>query len=888
VIDTFERLRSALADRYTLERELGAGGMATVYLADDRKHDRRVAVKVLRPELAAVIGAERFLNEIKVTAKLQHPHILQLYDSGEADKLLYYVMPYIKGESLRERLNREKELSVDEAVAITKAVASALDFAHREGVVHRDIKPENVLLHDGQAIVADFGIALALTAAGGSRLTETGLSLGTPHYMSPEQAAGDRELDGRTDLYSLGCMTYEMLTGRPPFDAPTAQAVVAKILAADAEIVTEHRRAVPPNVVHAVHCTIEKLPADRFSTVRAFADALDDPSFRHPAFASGGPGTDGRWNRVTTAFAVLSVVLATVVVASMLRRPAAGADPVLSRDRIILSEYGLRRNGIALRTALAADGSAIAFVDTIGGSRQLWLKERGELEPVPLPGTAAERIQGPAFSPDGGWIAFMADGKLKKVPRRGGAAITLADSVATSWTQVVWMNDESIVFNGPRWDIRRVGADGGTPETLYERTTGSPFVVGIKSLPGGRGVLWIGCNDQCTVSELHALDAESRDDHVLVEQAVGAWYTGAGVLVYVMRDGGVFAAPFDLEALAMTSPPVPILDGVRTGRQYADMQLASDGTVLYVAGPSADEANLFDLAWVDREGNVEPVDTAWVEAFSTVALSPDGGRMAVEALQAEDRHIWVKQLPNGPQTKLTVGGTNHRPSWSSDGRWVFFVSTRDSVREALFRTRADGSGSVELLASRPRLLGEAFQSSDGQWLILRTNRNGPGAGDIVAQRVAGDTVPVPLVATEFAERSPALSPDGRWLLYVSNISGRDEVYVRPFPDTDASRVQISTDGGNEPMWAHSGREIFCRNPEGWMVAAALTTQPTLQTTSQTPLFDWDNRFRQGLDYPRYAVAPNDQRFIMIRRSLDRPSDEGDVILVRNWLEYVAQ
>src|SRR5438552_16949115 len=228
--DAMDRLTSALADRYTIERELGAGGMATVYLAQDLKHHRRVAIKVLRPELAAVIGAERFLSEVRTTANLQHPHILPLFDSGEADAFLFYVMPFVEGESLRERLVREKQLPIADALRITAEVASALDYAHRHGVIHRDIKPENVMLHDGQALVADFGIALAASKAGGARMTETGMSLGTPHYMSPEQAMGEREITARSDVYALGAVLYEMLTAEPPFTGATAQAVVARVV----------------------------------------------------------------------------------------------------------------------------------------------------------------------------------------------------------------------------------------------------------------------------------------------------------------------------------------------------------------------------------------------------------------------------------------------------------------------------------------------------------------------------------------------------------------------------------------------------------------------------------------------------------------------------------
>ncbi|MGH7499969.1 MAG: serine/threonine-protein kinase, partial [Gemmatimonadales bacterium] len=272
--DPLERLTNALSDRYRIERDLGAGGMSTVYLAHDVKHDRKVAIKVLRPELAAVIGAERFLSEIKTTANLQHPHILPLFDSGVAGSFLFYVMPFIEGESLRDRLTREKQLPVADALRIATEVAGALDYAHRHGVIHRDIKPENIMLHDGSALVADFGIALAVSsAAGGSRMTETGMSLGTPHYMSPEQAMGEREITARSDVYALGCVTYEMLMGEPPFTGPTAQAIVAKAMTEKAPSLTARRNRIPAAVEDAVLTALEKLPADRFATAAQFAAA---------------------------------------------------------------------------------------------------------------------------------------------------------------------------------------------------------------------------------------------------------------------------------------------------------------------------------------------------------------------------------------------------------------------------------------------------------------------------------------------------------------------------------------------------------------------------------------------------------------------------------------
>ncbi|HEU4525795.1 MAG TPA: serine/threonine-protein kinase, partial [Gemmatimonadales bacterium] len=289
-----ERLAAALADRYRLERELGQGGMAVVYLAEDGRHHRQVAVKVLRAELAGVLGPERFLREIETAARLRHPHILPLYDSGEAEGFLYYVMPLVEGESLRERLRREKQLPLDDALRIAREVADALSYAHAHGVVHRDIKPENILLESGHAVVADFGIARALSAAGNERLTETGLSLGTPTYMSPEQAAGSADVDGRSDLYSLGCVLYEMLAGDPPFTGPTAAQVIQQHITVEPRSITQLRPAVPAAVAEAINRALAKTPADRFNPVGQFADALGKRTESETApttvTVAGGPG----------------------------------------------------------------------------------------------------------------------------------------------------------------------------------------------------------------------------------------------------------------------------------------------------------------------------------------------------------------------------------------------------------------------------------------------------------------------------------------------------------------------------------------------------------------------------------------------------------------------
>ena len=387
-----DRLTAALADRYAIQGELGQGGMATVYLAQDIKHDRKVAVKVLRPDLAAVLGAERFLQEIKVTANLQHPHILPLHDSGEADSFLYYVMPYVEGESLRETLVREKQLSVDQTIAITKAVASALDYAHRHEVIHRDIKPENILLQDGQPLVADFGIALAISAAGGTRLTETGLSLGTPHYMSPEQATADRELDARSDIYSLASVTYEMLAGQPPHTAASAQAVVAKILAEEPQPVTVHRKSVPPHVEATIHKALSKLPADRFHDAAKFAEALTSPAVA-AEFAT--TTTVGRIAPVLHTRPLWAAVAVMTIFAAWgwLRSPRGDEtrDPLATFIVPILSSQQVAE-APGNSVAISPDGATILHVGVSPEGRQLYARPLGELHARLVSGTKAKEV----------------------------------------------------------------------------------------------------------------------------------------------------------------------------------------------------------------------------------------------------------------------------------------------------------------------------------------------------------------------------------------------------------------------------------------------------------------------------------------------------------------
>ncbi len=364
--DTIERLNTALGDRYTIERELGEGGMATVYLADDLKHERKVALKVLKPELAAVVGAERFLAEIKTTANLTHPNILPLFDSGEADSFLYYVMPFIEGESLRDRLDREHQLPVDEAVKITTDLAEALDYAHRNKIIHLDIKPANIMLQDGKPVISAFGIALAVGAGGGGRLTETGLSLGTPHYMSPEQATGDLHVGAATDIYALGCVLFEMLVGDPPFTGSTPQAVLGKIVAGEAPSVRAERASVPPNVDAVVIRALERVPADRFPFGAQMAGALANPGFRHGSRRLI-PSSDTRWRRIALGLAAVTATLLSIEVWSILTEGERLEDTHVMLTITPPSEVAIDANrGLAI----APDEQSVVFFDA--ESRQLY------------------------------------------------------------------------------------------------------------------------------------------------------------------------------------------------------------------------------------------------------------------------------------------------------------------------------------------------------------------------------------------------------------------------------------------------------------------------------------------------------------------------------------
>ena len=872
---------------YTVERELGTGGMATVYLAHDKKHDRKVAIKVLHAELAAVLGAERFLQEIRVTATQQHPHILGLIDSGIVDEgeltgRPYYVMPFVSGESLRQRLDREQQLPVPDAVRIATEVASALDYAHRHNIIHRDIKPENILLHDGSAIVADFGIALAVTQAGGARMTQTGLSLGTPSYMSPEQAMGERTITARSDIYSIGAVAYEMLSGEPPFTGPTVQAIVARVMTEEPRSLTQQRRSVPAHVDAAISRALEKLPADRFASAREFSDALNNASLATVGPSAKTDRSSGRSRRPLYAVSALAAVLAIAALWGWMR-PTTSKRVVRYNFVLDSSEAMVGGGGFWGRMALSPDGSYLAYVGVPRGT--LWIRARDQLHGIAVQGT--EGANTPFFSPDGRSVGYMRSGRMEFIPLSGGAPTVVTDTLV-GVAGASWARDGFIYADafGAAALLKVEARAGGVPKwfTTLDSAKGETDHTWPDVLPNGKGVLFTvvygGRNDVNGRRPVSIAVAEvpSGKHRILVNGATFARYSPSGHLLYVTTDRALMMVPFDQNSMTVKGEPTTVVQSVRLGTAAsADLGVSSDGTLIYATGANAGNA---ELVWVTRDGRAQPVDSTWEGYFSFPALSPNGKELALTVASGGSRDVWIKQLDKGPAARLTLDGrSNVYPAWTPDGRSVTYSN---SVQQSLgvFTKRADGSSQAVPQLKTKTAVG-AIWSPDGKWVIYRTDRQGPGAGDIMAIRPGVDTAPIPLIATRFTEFTPAISRDGKWLAYASNESGRNEVYVVPFPNVNAAKWSVSTAGGTEPRWSHRGNELFYRDAAGNMVAAEVRTNPVFSVTRTTILFS-AARFGSFEASPQYDVSADDQRFLMLRPLPG--SDPERLIVVENWFE----
>ncbi len=867
--DLQQRITAALADRYVIERKLGAGGMATVYLAEDIKHHRKVAVKVLRPELTAVLGAERFLNEITVTANLQHPHILALHDSGEADSFLYYVMPYVEGESLRDKLNREKQLSIEETIQITKTVASALDYAHRRQVIHRDVKPENILLQDGQALVADFGIALAVRAAGGMRLTETGLSLGTPHYMSPEQATADRELDGRSDLYSLACVTYEMLAGQPPFVAPNAQAVVAKILAEDPDSVTAHRRSVPLHMDAALQKALAKLPADRFGDAMKFVDALTGPFAASTLTTSAAVSSIRPVRRQVWTWPVLALATIVALWGWFRPRPTREAS-VPARFAVRLPPNAQLGNAGGNRVVISPDGRTIGYIGEGPEGRILYLRSMGELDSRPLPGT--ENASDPFFSPDSRWVGFDRLDQMWKISLDGGAPVPIASDGLRGAS---WGEDNTIIYSpSRRAGLSLISADGGSPVVLTSADTAARETDHIYPtfLPDGRAALFTTVFGTAGEARVSVVDLQTRVVRHLAEGRSPV-YTESGHILYASRDGVLRAAPFDLDRLELTGPGVPVEEGLSTDRVMAEYALARNGTLVYA---SIDAEASRSLVLVDRQGGERVIATPVSPSFGP-RFSRDGRLIAVHLLDGGGGTIWTYASQGTEFSKLTLGGQNFYPSWTPDGRYVSYTKRDTEEGTNIYRRRADGAAVEEQVFHSERQQWETSWAPNGRQVVVRENSSETGR-DLWLWTLDADGGPEPLVRTPANERSPAVSPNGRFLAYVSDETGHSQVYVQPFPHGDG-RWQVSPEGGTEPVWAPDGRELYYRQGDA-ILAVSIRTDPVF--SPGIPEVILRGPYATNSTHTNFDVHPDGKRFVMIKVR----EGAAQLVVIVNWLEML--
>jgi len=874
---TSDRLAAVLADRYRIERELGAGGMATVYLAEDLKHHRKVAIKVLHAELSALLGPERFLKEIELTANLQHPHILPLFDSGNADGLLYYVMPYVDGETLRGRLEREQQLPVSDAIRIASEVADALEYAHKHGVIHRDIKPENILLHDGHVLVADFGIALAVEQAGGSRMTQTGMSLGTPQYMSPEQAMGERTITARSDIYSLGAVTYEMLSGDPPFTGSSAQAIVAQVITSAPRSLTAQRKSVPEHVDAAVATALEKLPADRFTNAAAFAAALASESVT-PRRATGGR------SRMLTRNLAIGGVAAGLIAGFALgaawlqhRNADMYSGPVVRRSIFDPDASDTRSN--FTKIAVSPDGKLVVSPDPSDPQARLSLRHLDQLTGTPIPGTDV------AFSPFISWdsrtLGFVKSSAVYTVPIAGGVATPVPNAQTDAIGAPAWTPAGRIVFTNTHGGLSVIRTDGRDLRVIATPDSGYIYV-SPSVLPNGKGVLFTisGTATGFTRSGRVAAVSLSGGAPLVIEQDASAPEYDAGYALFVRGDAALSVVPFDQSTLRTTGDVHVLGDRVSQALGGVAGLAVGHGVIIYQRASNA------RLMLMDRSGVQKPLlDKAAVYHRPTV--SPDGRTIAfdIEGDRDGQRDVWTFDVASGTLSRLTNVGDGHDANFSADGRRITFL-TNERPGGDLFSIPVDRSGPPQpfhFAAGFPIRLFE----TPGNWLpgdraYLGGTSSPTTLGDIWLLSADGSAA-VPLANSPANEHSPTASPDGRWFAYVSNESGREEVYVQAMAASGA-RAQISRAGGTSPVWSPNGHGLYYLEPAGdnsnlVEVELDLHAEPRVasrqQLVANVPIV-------RAINHANFAVMPDDRHLVVII-----PEPGQGIIEITGWISALV-
>jgi serine/threonine-protein kinase len=879
---------------------LGEGGMGAVYRARDTRLHRDVAIKVLPDAFAH--DAERlarFQREAQTLAALNHPNIAHIHGLEEAPGIRALVMELVDGDDLSARIARGP-IPIDEALPIARQIADALEAAHEQGIIHRDLKPANIKVRpDGTVKVLDFGLAKALGGAAepegpalqtltSPAMTMRGVILGTAAYMSPEQAKG-KVVDRRGDIWAFGVVLFEMLSGRRAFEGETISDVLAKVIEREPDWSTLPA-ATPPRLRTLLRRCVKKDPKARLRDIGEARVQIEELLSGAPEDAGvpAIPQARSLWRRALpwASTGALAAGLAAVLVLWAPWRNASPPAPLR-----LSAELGADVSltvGIGDALSLSPDGAVVAFVAQkgAGGSSQLYVRRLTQLQATALSGT--DDAQSPFFSPDGQWIAFFAGGKVKKIAATGGAVFTLCD--APFGRGGAWSEDGTIVFQpnippaGRR--LMRVSSAGGTPEPLTSLAEGEVSQRWPQVLPGGKAVLFT------------SGDAAGRgyDDATLVVQALptGArtvvqrgGYHGrylpsglgsperagreGGHLVY-MHAGTLFAAPFDLDRLAVTGPPVPALEGVRSDAVTGAAQFAvsASGTVVYLPGQSGSGAG--PIHWMDHEGKTTPLRATPANWFNLL-FAPDGRRLALQINAGSANDIWVYEWARDTLTRLTFDpARDEKPVWTPDGRRLVFASARaDKSTLNLYGQRADGTGEAQRLTeSRHPQLPASWHPS-GTFLAFE-EVNPAASWDLMILPMEGDEAsgrkpgkPTVFLNSPFEEREPMFSPDGRWLAYVSIESGRPEVYVRPFPGP-GGKWQISTGGGNSPTWSRTTRELFYGTLNGQIMVAPYAGEgdsfraekPRLWSEGRFVTRGPNRMFDLHPDGTRFALAPVEQ------------------------------
>jgi eukaryotic-like serine/threonine-protein kinase len=872
---------------YEVLAKLGEGGMGEVYRARDTKLHRDVALKLLPASFADDADRlARFDREAKTLASLNHPHIAQIYGLEESSGVRALVMELVEGEDLAQRIARGP-IALDEALGIATQIADALEAAHEQGIIHRDLKPANIKIRpDGGVKVLDFGLAKIGEASGGGRAsaddlansptftvaaTQVGIIVGTAGYMAPEQARG-KAIDKRTDIWAFGCVLYEMLTGTPPFEGETVTDVLAAIVEREPEWT-----ALPPGTPPHVRRVLERcLQKDRRNRLRDIGDArLElEAGVREPKASSSLASSHRRGRVVWTALACVAFSAAAAGSTWLLTRPT---PPRVVRTAIVTPEgASLSLSRVGRNLIITPDGDRVVYV----GNRQLFVRSLDRFEVTDIP--IATEGRAPFSSPDGRWIGFFDDvSGLRRVPIGGGPAMPIAPTEGAA-RGATWGADDTVVFatDAPT-GLLRVPAGGGEPVVLTtpDQGRGEADHVWPEFVPGRDAVLYTikqagGAADS---GQIAILDLRTGTSKVILTGGSHAQYLSTGHLVYA-ASGRLLAAPFDLDTL-QAGTPVPVLDEVTVSPYGAvALSVSRTGTAVYVPrrGMAGGERA---LVWVDRAGREEPI-AAPVRLYAYPRISPDGTRAAID-IRDQENDLWMWDFSRQTLTRLTThSALDIYPVWSRDGRRVLFGSQRSGVVENLFWQSADGTGTVERLTESTNQQAPFAVTGDGRSAIAR--ERSPRTGfDLMLVPLEPPYEPKPLIVTEFHEVNGEPSPDGRWLAYQSNASGQFDVYVRPLPDVNAGRWQVSTAGGRFPVWSRDGSELFYVASDDTVMSVRVQPGSGWQATTPAKLFRRQDLFfgTEETATRTFDVGP-DGRFLMIRNlQHDVPRQ---VHVVQNW------